>query len=109
MNIYPFFQIMQRLITVHIDCLFEELVVPNLDHCTNNASSICLEQKFTISLFTSLYNTEAKRTMSHFDNYIKSMQSPVDTDKALQKFNDILHSVCKGSLKIKQLSETYKM
>lgn len=51
-------------------------------------------------------NTEVKHTMSHFDNYFKSMQSsvelPIDTDKALKKFNYILHSVCKGSLKIKQ-------
>lgn len=106
MNIYPFFQIMQRLITVHIDCLFEELVVPNLDHCTNMPHQYVWNKNSQYLFLKAFNNTEAKRTMSYFDNYIKSMQSPVelpiDTDKPLQKFNDKLHSVCKGSLKIKQ-------
>lgn len=90
MNIYPFFQIMQRLITVHIDCLFEELVVPNLDHCTNMPHQYVWNKNSQYLFLKAFNNTEAKRTMSYFDNYIKSMQRPVDTDKALQKFNDII-------------------
>lgn len=77
-------------ITIHIDCLFEELVVPNLDHCTNMPHQYVWNKNSQYLFLQAFNNTEAKHTMSHFDNYIKSMQRPVDTDKALQKFNDII-------------------
>jgi hypothetical protein len=97
-------------ITININCSFEETVTPNFDCGTTVPPAYVWNKTSDIPFLEAFSDPEVKNKMLMFDEYVKegciSTDSPADTDILLRKFNDILYTACKRSLKIKSCEKT---